>query len=43
MFFPYADANPVEMAPGLVRRTMVSGDTITIRQAMWFWEKSALP
>jgi quercetin dioxygenase-like cupin family protein len=30
MFFPYADANPVEMAPGLVRRTMVSGDSLMI-------------
>jgi quercetin dioxygenase-like cupin family protein len=30
MFFPYADANPVEMAPGLVRRTLVSGDSLMI-------------
>ena len=28
----YADTNPVEMLPGVVRRTLVSGDNLTLVQ-----------
>jgi quercetin dioxygenase-like cupin family protein len=30
MFFQYADATPVQMVPGLIRRTLVSGDKLMI-------------
>ena len=30
MFFQYADATPVQMVPGLIRKTLVSGDKLMI-------------
>jgi quercetin dioxygenase-like cupin family protein len=30
LFFQYADATPVEMIPGLIRRTLVSGEKLMI-------------
>jgi len=30
MFFQYYDANPVQMLPGLIRRTLVSSDRLMI-------------
>jgi len=30
MFFEYANANAVQMAPGLIRKTLVSGDRLMI-------------
>jgi quercetin dioxygenase-like cupin family protein len=30
MFFQYANATPVQMVPGLIRRTLVSGDKLMI-------------
>jgi len=41
-FFQYADAIPVLMAPGLIHKTLVSGDNL-IRQATLYQERSALP
>jgi len=30
MFFPYAQATPVQIDPGLIRRTLVSGEKLMI-------------